>query len=465
MRILQLSSFYERVGGAEVYMRHLSDDLRRRGHELAHFASDPAREIDEPGLRVLQRADYAADKLLCDPPATEALLAFARRVRPELVHLHNFHAFPVEILVALNGLGVPIVQTVHDFSVLCPNSWNVRGDGSVCAGGAGAQCFEHDCTRNYPFDGRAVFVANVRAALLRKTVDEYIAPSPFLAQLLRQHEFSPVSELPYYVAREQQRREAGTAPGPRAARVLFAGRLVPEKGVDVLLRAMRTLLERVPGARLEVIGGGPQEQQLKALANECGVATAVDFIGHVPHERMRAHLEAAAVQVFPSIWCENSPLGCYEAMAAGVPMVASRIAGLPSLVVDGETGLLAEPRDPRALGECLVRVLEDGELHARLAQGARAAARRLDAEAHLDRIEALYAAARARAHRTRESELGAADFLASANALLRQVHGLERWALDMKKHITFLESHATPTVRFGSRLTKTLRAWRRKREA
>lgn len=465
MRILQLSSYHERVGGAEVYMRHLSDDLARRGHDIAHFASDPARAIDEPRLRVLQRVEYAPDKLVRDPLATGALADFLQRVRPELVHLHNFHTFPLEILLTLSAQAVPVVHTVHDFSVLCPNSWNVRGDGSVCGGGAGAQCFEHGCTQNYPYDGRAVFVTGLRAALLRQLVDDLIAPSPFLGRLLRQHGFAPVHDLPYYVARGEHGRAPATTASAASSRVLFAGRLVPEKGVDVLLRAMPGVLGRFPTARLDVLGGGPEEPRLKALALELGLASAVEFLGPVPHARMRGHLEAAAVQVFPSIWCENSPLGCYEAMAAGVPMVASRIAGLPSLVVDGETGLLAPPRDPRALGDCIARVLEDPSLRARLAQGARAAADRLSVDEHLDRVERIYADALARGPRPRSSEFAAPDYIASTDALMLQLHGVERWALDMKAHIGFLESRATPALRFRSRVAKTLRAWRRKREA
>ena len=138
--------------------------------------------------------------------------------------------------------------------------------------------------------------------------------------------------------------------------LLFVGRLRIRKGVEVLLEALRELRRRVPRAVLRIAGDGEHRESLECRMAELGLESAVSFLGTCDAARVRALLRGAAALVVPSIY-EGMPLVVLEAMEAGVPLVASRVSGIPEVVVDGETGWLVPPEDPAALAGALAEIL------------------------------------------------------------------------------------------------------------
>jgi glycosyltransferase involved in cell wall biosynthesis len=140
--------------------------------------------------------------------------------------------------------------------------------------------------------------------------------------------------------------------------LLFVGRLRIRKGVEVLLEALRELRRRMPRAVLRIAGDGEHRERLECRTAELGLEEAVSFLGTCGAARVRALLRGAAALVVPSIY-EGMPLVVLEAMEAGVPVVASRVSGIPEVVVDGETGWLVPPEDPEVLAGALAEVLED----------------------------------------------------------------------------------------------------------
>jgi glycosyltransferase involved in cell wall biosynthesis len=132
---------------------------------------------------------------------------------------------------------------------------------------------------------------------------------------------------------------------------LFLGRLSPEKGLQTLLAAWRNT-----HAKLLVVGDGPEASRLRAAAGP-----NVDFAGPVPQTRVAEILRGARALLLPSLWYEAQPRVILEAYAAGVPVVASRIGGLPDLVVEGGSGLLVPPNDPDAWARAAGRLLDDQE--------------------------------------------------------------------------------------------------------
>jgi glycosyltransferase involved in cell wall biosynthesis len=157
-------------------------------------------------------------------------------------------------------------------------------------------------------------------------------------------------------------------------------RLVWKRGHEELLRAAALVNRSEPGARLVVVGDGPLRPTLEGQARELGLGGAVRFLGAVPRAaRLLPHLD---VFVLSSVW-EGMSNGLLEAMAAGRPVVATRVGGNPECVVDGESGLLVPPRDPEAMAAAIVRLLREPELARRLGQAAR---RRVEAEFTLPRM-------------------------------------------------------------------------------
>ncbi len=457
-RILQVNAYYAKVGGAEVYMHLLADALRDSGYEVGIFGGSPEVDLDEPNLRVFTRPDFDAATLVRDPALTEAFAAFAERFRPDLIHVHNINSLAADFAQAIGAVGVPVVQTVHEWGQLCPNAWCVLPNGTVCEGGPGAKCMQHGCESNYPFDGRILTAAILRYNSIPRTFDRFLCPSQALADDLTRHAYPRAEGLPLWV--ELEASDAAEETERERDHVLFLGRLVPEKGVEYLVRAMAHVRRKRPLAKLSVVGGGPELERLQALAAELGLGDGVIFHGKVPHEEVRAYFGRATVNVLPSIWCENSPVTCYESYVAGLPMVASRIAGLPAMVVEGETGLLAEPRDPEDLADKIVRVLEDDELHARLSEGCRKAHAHFTRERHMARILEVYGEMLSEGSGDRDGARGPNQRLDSTDAFdilhrtVEEYCKLEKWAIGMKKHIDWLESKDKPNVieRIGKKL-------------
>jgi glycosyltransferase involved in cell wall biosynthesis len=211
--------------------------------------------------------------------------------------------------------------------------------------------------------------------LVHRLFDRFLAVSRFSAQLLG----APPARTQVIYGGADPRR---FSPGAAADRdgVLFVGRLTPHKGIDRLVRALPA------GAALRIAGSGghdprPPERDYPALLRRLAQGRDVTFLGPVPDSELPELYRRAAVLALPSVdrtcYGRHVPvsellgLAALEAMASGIPVVASRIGGLAEVVVDGETGFLVQPGDTAALGDRLARLLSDRRLAARLGANAR----------------------------------------------------------------------------------------------
>jgi len=161
----------------------------------------------------------------------------------------------------------------------------------------------------------------------------------------------------------------------RGTRLLFTGRLAPVKGLPLLLDAVARLRERHPGLTLMLAGDGPERAALQAQAERLGIAPDVQFLGYQSSDHVRALLQESDVFVLPS-FAEGVPVVLMEAMASGVPVVATRVAGVSELVEDGVSGFVVPPADAGALERAISALLDDARLRARFAAAGRATVER-----------------------------------------------------------------------------------------
>jgi glycosyltransferase involved in cell wall biosynthesis len=171
-------------------------------------------------------------------------------------------------------------------------------------------------------------------------------------------------------------RFSADSSAPRIGRILSIGRLVPKKGFDVLVRACGEMRRRGSDFELRIIGSGPLRDELLALARDEGIADLVDLPGSMSQAEVAAELAAAEVfalspVVMPDGDRDGIPNVVLEAMAAGVPVVASAISGIPELIADGVNGRLVAPRRPDLLADVLTELLSDATQRARLAAAGR----------------------------------------------------------------------------------------------
>ncbi len=185
----------------------------------------------------------------------------------------------------------------------------------------------------------------------------------------------------------------------------IASRLYRVKGHHVLLTAFRRVLDARPDARLLVVGDGPERSNLQVQARALGLEARVCFTGF--QEDVPAYLRLCQVTAIPSVHPEPFGLVAVESLAAGVPVVASRIGGLPEIITDGVAGLLVEPNDPEQLARALIRILTDASLAAELASRCVGESERFSMRHHVRRMEEIFRAVVETAARRR----GAAAFI------------------------------------------------------
>src|SRR5262249_45187638 len=142
------------------------------------------------------------------------------------------------------------------------------------------------------------------------------------------------------------------------------------KGLTFLIQALRILRDKGHDLELRLAGDGPSRKSLKELAKELGVSDHVHFLGHLTEDEVIDELQASDLFLLPS-FVEGIQVSAMEAMAVGVPVIATNIAGTSELVEDGKTGILVRPSDAQILAEAVVRMKEDHGFRLRAAELAR----------------------------------------------------------------------------------------------
>jgi L-malate glycosyltransferase len=155
--------------------------------------------------------------------------------------------------------------------------------------------------------------------------------------------------------------------------LLYIGRLINWKGVNFLIQALPLVLEKYPATKLVLVGNGPEKDRLVKLSSDLGVAGAVIFEDYISQEELPDRFHRADIFILPSIiddqgCTEGLGVVLLEAMAAGVPVIGNRVGGIPDIIKDGETGLLARPKDPRDLAEKIIYLLREEILRERLVE-------------------------------------------------------------------------------------------------
>jgi glycosyltransferase involved in cell wall biosynthesis len=339
-------------GGAEVHLGRLITGLEEAGDAVEVFAG----EVRHTG------ANKVLD--LWDPFARATLAGRAARFRPDVVHHHNIWR---ELSGSVLGVpsGVPCILTCHDHRLL------------GLADGAGM--------------GMRGIKARLDRILARRRVDVAVGVSGALVESLRAAGFRDVEHVPGFAV-----APPSSALGPvEASRdVVFAGRLVPEKGVRVLAGAFEIVAGRFPDARLVVVGEGPDRAVLERLGARVGPEQVV-LHGRLGDAGVLAAMSRALAVVVPSTGPEGSPTVAIEAALAGRPLVVSDDPGLRELVDQGECGIVVPAGSAEALADALSQLLADPARAARLGSaGRQLALRRHSVEAGVARLRAIYAGGR-----------------------------------------------------------------------
>jgi glycosyltransferase involved in cell wall biosynthesis len=348
------------VSGVGEQVLQLTAGLKALGDEVMVLGRGPG---GAPGPKLLF-------PLAVVPAAWRAL----RRFRPDVVQVHESDgAFAALLVRAVRGLIAPRPLLVSLLQVsYVEELWAVRplvDDAGRILGRPGRV--------ERRFRRLKAPLQILLGMITARAADRVLAPSAATAaEVRRDYRVERVGVVPNVTgglpaAAAGAAADAGDAGGEgEPGYLLFVGRLRIRKGVEVLLAALAELRRRVPTAVLRIAGDGEHRAALEACADELGVRDAVSFLGTCDAARVRRLLGGAVAMVVPSIY-EGMPLVVLEAMAAGTPVVASAVSGIPEVVVDGETGWLVPPESPAALAATLAAVLADPAEAARRGEAGR----------------------------------------------------------------------------------------------
>lgn len=401
MKIIQANKYYFLRGGVERYVLTLEKWLESEGHQVVPFAMDHPDNLETPWKSFFPGYVHTEDVRL-RPHALKVLARMfysfgARRKmkdlilnsRPDLCHVHNIYTqLSPSILQPLHQNNIPMVMTVHDHHLISPqyNVWAAGcGPDYRKAGVVGGTLSRfHKQSYAASFAQIAAYKFARASRFYQRYVNLFVVPSKYLMNQLVIGGF-PKEKLRYL--------PHGVDPSliePRYDHdnyMLFVGRLAPEKGVETIIRLARLL----PDINFKIVGTGPSEQRLHLLSHG---HENIELLGFKAGDALKDLYRGAQAVLLPSQVEEVFPLVVLEALAAGKPVIASQVGGVPEMIDDRQTGFLVQPTDLHGWTEAVMRLAYDDYLRSEMSKNARGVAETaFHINKHFEGLKRVYAEA------------------------------------------------------------------------
>lgn len=376
MRVLIVNDLGTDTGGAERVSIELRQRLRDEGHEARLFTSrfQPVRGMPVVADATCFGASGHMQSILsvANPSAYLALRRLLDEYKPDIVHLRMFH-WQLSPLVLACLADWPCLVHIVNYDLICPINTKTLPTGKPCHHRPGAICRAEGCIGSLGLLRMRAQRA-IRGRFFPSACDRLITNSHWVRRRL-ELEGIRVDDVVWNGVATTPLREH-LCPGPPT--VGYAGRLVPKKGVDTLIRAFALVHSALPEARLLIAGEGESRRQLESLAHNLGIVEAVTFIGHLSKDDLHHAFEAIWVQAAPSRWEEPFGLVAAESMMRSTAVVTANTGGLSEQNLEAHTGYQVPPADTKAWAHALLRILTDNDHAINLGKAARR-----HAEAHL----------------------------------------------------------------------------------
>jgi glycosyltransferase involved in cell wall biosynthesis len=362
MRVLTVHNYYQQPGGEEQIWATESALLESYGHEVIRYT------LDNDAIKGMNPL-LLAKNTVWNSGVYRELRSLIRQQKPQIAHFHNtFPMISPAAYYAVKDEGIPVVQTLHNYRLLCPNALFFR-QGRVCEDCLGKPFplpgIVHGCYRgSRPASAVVAATASFHSLLgtWSQAVDVFIAYSRFAMDKFIQGGL-PAEKLAFKTNFLHPAPQPGTGEGGYA---LFVGRLSVEKGLGVMLDAWRQLGGKI---RLKILGDGPMAGLVTEAVKEM---PEIEWLGRIPLEQVYEVVGNAAFLVFPSEWYETFGRVAIEAFAKGTPVVASKIGAITELIDHKRTGLHFLPSNPTDLADKINWLLEHPQELSQMRQEARA---------------------------------------------------------------------------------------------
>ncbi len=404
MKILLVNNYYYYRGGDCTYLFSLKKLLEDHGHKVSIFTMHHPQNIDSEysenfvsyinyedeiksigvssGFKVLKRTIYSAE-------ARNKLRIMINNEKPDIAHLQNIHHhITPSILYELRNNKIPTVWTLHDYTMICPNT-SFLSHGRVCEKCKKSKYYWPTIERCKKDSIIASTVAALESILhrimnLTTMVDYFIAPSNFLRDKFIEYGFDAdkITRVDLF-----SDIECEEGPEDESDYYMYVGRIAEEKGIKTLIEATVELNL----SKLKIVGNGPLFVKLIEYTRSIDKNNLVEFVGYKNREEIINLYRHCKFVVVPSEWYEISGLIIFEAFSCGKPVIGSRIGGIPEIVKDTERGLVFEMGNKKDLSAAIKYLINNPDLAVEMGKNAKAYVEREHrSEIHYEKLLNIY---------------------------------------------------------------------------
>ncbi|HVZ97932.1 MAG TPA: glycosyltransferase [Chitinophagaceae bacterium] len=373
MKILLVNWTLYPSGGDWTYVETLWKFYESRGHEVIPFSMEDERNIATPYSKYfISKIDYktlnknksplnaikAVKNSVYSYQARKNIKKLLAEHKIDAVHLNNIHHYlsPASIIPEIKKYNIPIIWTLHDYVILCPNTTFISKDKvcEKCKGGTYYHCILKKCKKN---SAMASTVAALESYTNKwvdpyKYVDYFLCPSHFIANKFIEFGYDERKMVRMYNPFDISQIETSAGSGaPGKKYIIYVGNILRVKGVFTLAEAVKSL-----DIDLYIVGDGEFMPQLQDFTKQNAISN-VYFLGKQNKYQLFDYVRKAQFVVVPSEWYENLPYSAVEALLLSKPVIGAKIGGIPELVIDNKTGYLFEPGNVTDLKNKIIQML------------------------------------------------------------------------------------------------------------
>lgn len=320
-------TYLPNIDGVVTSILSMRAELEARGHEVFIFTVGDKRakgRNNDPKVKYFSSVPfppYPSYRLAILPRGVREVL---EKEDVDVIHTHGMGTMGIYAVYCAKMLGKPLIGTMH----------------------TNIQEATHYVSNFKPVQRILKRIAWRYLRTYFNSCDAVIAPSDYMARECRKHGIKKVVAIPNGVDLGYFKPAGKRTRWKKNEVVLFVGRLVREKNLDVLIRSAPIVSKRIKNVRYVIVGGGPAEKYYKDLAKSVGVSHLFEFVGAVPTKAVLQYYQNADVFAFPSVF-ETQGIAGIEAMTCGLPVIGARYLAIPDIVNDGKNGYLFSPRNPK----------------------------------------------------------------------------------------------------------------------
>lgn len=369
MRILIINDNTTLIGGAEQVITNMIAFFKKN-HQISllgfHSNDDGHNYIDKNTVIIKENKNNFIrlfGRIFFSFNLYVKLRTEINKIKPQIIDIHINRKYPFTVLLATRGY--PSVTTIHDFGFLCLGLDAVSRDGKkLCMNGVSIHCLLNRTVSFKKFI--ALYISQKIYKIIEKhQIRSFIAMNKIMYNELINKGYETVYYLPNTTNLERAVNDSPKTVNNKnnIFKICYLGNLGKHKGIDIILKALPLIINKKGNQiELHIVTGGIVDSLFIKYVKELSLDENVKFYSQSSHQKAMNILKKCDILALPSICIENCPLSILEAMASGIPVIASKAGGIPELVLDGQTGLLFKPRNIREFADKIIFIIENPSL-------------------------------------------------------------------------------------------------------